>query len=116
MSELSHPGRRIPRFQLSVMAQDQLTELVRARGQQVLVMRSECAAPTIVHVTAVADFRPSPGQRLVTVLSGHPLWADERALRRCPHDLIVLVPGMRHSGLMHLVARAGDPSGTRRSA
>lgn len=116
MSELSYPQPRIPRFELSVTAQNVLMELGRARGPHVLVMRSECAAPAVVHVVAAAEYRPNPGERLVTVVSGHALWAEESALRRCPHEVIVLSPGTRRSGAFHLIARAGDPSGTRRSA
>jgi len=107
---------RVPALHLSPSARRWLDDRIRARGEEyVLVLRSCCAAPSIVHVRRAADFEPADRETVVTVVDGLPVWGDPALLGACPHQSLLVEPTTGSAGSRHLLARPDDPAGGRRA-
>ena len=115
MTRMTRTATGFPTIRLSHRTRELLDQVVAARrGQQVLILHSCCAAPTVVRVIPERDFRPRPTQVRVATLFGHPVWADEAELRTCPHESLIIVPISAHLGRLQLIVRAYDPEEGRR--
>ncbi len=107
---------RVPVVHLSPSARRWLDDRIRSHGEEyVLVVRSCCAAPSIVHVVPAAEFEPADGQTVVTVVDRLSVWGDRALLGGCPHRSLLVVPTTGSAGSRHLLARPDDPDGGRRA-